>query len=150
MQAEGAGSGVAAKIAQWRDWLPGFIFQTARYGMVGVANASFYTFLVLAFVQGGGYDPDWAALFGFCIALPIGYLGHWGITFQAKHRFFDGWQRFAVMSVISFLVVVPGMHLVTHILDLPYGFGIAAAWVVSPAINYAALQLWVFTHRTAR
>ena len=150
MQAEGAESGVMAKIAAWRRWLPGFIFQTARYGAVGVFNASLYSFLVYAFVNWAGWDPDWASFCGFCIALPIAYLGHWRITFQGKHRFFDGWQRFVVMSAISFVVTVPGMHLMTHSLHLSYLFGIAVAWVVSPCINYAVLQLWVFTHRTAR
>jgi putative flippase GtrA len=150
MQAEGAESGVMGKIAAWRRWLPGFIFQTARYGVVGVFNATLYTCLVYGFVTWAGWDPDWASLCGFCIALPVGYLGHWGITFQGKHRFFDGWQRFAVMNVISFIVVVWGMHLMTHNFRLSYWFGIAVAWVLSPAINYIVLQLWVFTHRTAR
>jgi putative flippase GtrA len=157
MHAEGAGPGAAvsprgsmAKIAAWRDWLPGFIAQTARYGVVGVGNATLYSVLVYVFVQRVGIDPDLASLYAFFIALPIGYVGHWAITFQRKHRFIDGWQRFIALSAVSFTVVVPGMHLVTHILNLSYLFGIAAAWVVAPSINYAVLQLWVFSHRRAR
>jgi putative flippase GtrA len=150
MQAEGAESGVMAKIAAWRRWLPGFIYQTARYGAVGVFNALLYTGLVATFVKGAGWDPDWAAFGAFCIVVPIGYLGHWGITFQGRHRFSHGWQRFAVMNVISFFVAVPGMHLITHSFQQSFWLGIAPAWIVSPAINYVVLQLWVFTHRTAK
>jgi putative flippase GtrA len=142
--------GVSHLIGRWREWLPGFIAQTARYGAVGVVVTLIYTGLVIFFVDGIGLgDPDLASLFGFAIALPLSYLGHWGITFQRRHRLLDGWQRFAAMSTISFVVAVPGMHLVTHILGWSYLIGLAANWVVAPSINYVVLQLWVFSHRRA-
>lgn len=142
-------------IASWRVWLQSeqlrpFILRTARYGAVGVTIASLYSGLVILFqewVRLG--DPDLASLAAFCIALPVGYVGHWAITFERAHRFGEGWQRFLLLNLASFFVAVPGMHLVTHILGMSYLVGIAAAWVVAPSINYVALQLWVFSHRRA-
>jgi putative flippase GtrA len=133
-----------------REWLRPFILRTARYGVVGVTIASLYSGLVILFqewIRLG--DPDLASLAAFCIALPVGYVGHWAITFERAHRFGEGWRRFLLLNLASFFVAVPGMHLVTHVLGLSYLVGIAATWVVAPSINYVALQLWVFSHRRA-
>jgi len=140
---------VARMVSTWRDWLPAFLARTARYGAVGVCMASFYSVLVIVFHEKAGLDPVPASLFSFLIVLPFGYLGHWAITFQRRHRFLEGWQRFAVLNAISFTVAVPGMELVTRVLGWTYLIGIAMAWVVSPSINYIVLQLWVFSHRRA-
>jgi putative flippase GtrA len=138
-------------LATWRQWLPAFIARTARYGAVGGAMASLFTALTIFFHEVAGVtEPDLASFLGFVIALPIGYVAHWAITFQRKHGFFEAWQRFAVLNAISFIVAVPGMHLVTHVFGLSYLIGIAMSWVVSPSINYIVLQLWVFSHRRAR
>ena len=142
---------LAGLLVTWREWLPAFIARTARYGAVGVAAASFYSALVIFFHQWVGVrEPDLASLYGFLIALPFGYLGHWAITFQRKHRFLENWHRFVAMNAVSFVVAVPGMHLVTHVFGGSYLIGIALSWVVSPSINYIVLQLWVFSHRRAR
>jgi putative flippase GtrA len=144
-----ASRSVTGLVRTWRDWLPAFLARTARYGAVGICMASFYSILVIVFHEKAGLDPDPASLLAFGIVLPFGYLGHWAITFQRRHRFLEGWQRFVVLNAISFTVAVPGMHLVTHVLGWTYLIGIAMAWVVSPAINYIVLQLWVFSHRRA-
>src|SRR5215469_16468566 len=103
-------------LAAWREWLHAFIARTARYGVVWVIVASFYSALVIYFREGAGVrEPHLGSLYGFLIALPFGYLGHWGFTFQRRHRFLEGWQRFAAMNAVSFVVAVPGMHLVTHV-----------------------------------
>jgi putative flippase GtrA len=138
----------ARLLATWREWLPSFIARTARYGAVGVGMASLFSGLTIFFKEKAGVtEPDLASFLGFIIALPIGYVAHWAITFQRKHGFFEAWQRFAVLNAISFIVAVPGMHVVTHVFDWDYRIGIAMTWVVSPAINYVVLQLWVFSHR---
>jgi putative flippase GtrA len=137
-------------LGQWRDWLPGFVLQTARYGAVGVAVTMLYSGLVIFFKEEAGVaEPDLASLFAFIIAVPFSYLGHWGITFQRRHRFLDGWQRFVALNVASFIAVIAAMHLVTHVLGWDYRIGIALSCVVAPMINYIVLQLWVFSHRRA-
>jgi putative flippase GtrA len=134
----------------WRGWLPGFIYQTARYGAVGVAVTLLYSGLVIFFKETAGVaEPDLASLFAFVIAVPFSYLGHWGITFQRRHRFLEGWQRFVALNITSFIAVIAAMHLVTHVLDWDYRIGIAISCVVAPVINYIVLQLWVFSHRRA-
>jgi len=138
------------RLATWREWLPAFIARTVRYGAVGIVVATLYTVLVIFFHEGAGVgEPDLASLLGFFLAMPVSYLGHWAITFQRRHRFLEGWQRFLGLNVISFIVAVPGMHLVTHIFGWSYLIGIALSWVVAPSINYIVLQLWVFSHSRA-
>lgn len=153
LTARTAADGVSAArlLATWREWLPGFVARTARYGVVGVAMASLYSALVIFFYNFAGVaEPDLASFLGFIIALPIGYVAHWAITFQRTHGFFEAWQRFAVLNAISFMVAVPGMHIVTHIFGWSYLVGIGMSWVVAPSINYVVLQLWVFSHRRRR
>ena len=145
-----APQGIIGMLGRWREWLPGFILQTARYGAVGVSVALLYTGLVIFFVNRTAIaEPDLASLCGYVIAVPFSYLGHWAITFQRRHRFLEGWRRFAALNVSSFIVAVPGMHLVTHVLGWSYLIGIAFSWFVAPLFNYTVLQLWVFSHRRA-
>ncbi|MGB8843680.1 MAG: GtrA family protein [Aliidongia sp.] len=136
-------------LSQWRAWLPGWIAQTARYGVVGVGISLLYSGLTVFFVSGLGIASVLASLGSFVIALPISYFSHWAITFQRRHRFSDGWQRFAVLSAVGFTVAVPGMYVVTNVLNWSYLIGIAFSWVLVPMINYTLLQLWVFSHRRA-
>jgi putative flippase GtrA len=155
MKAMGVKSGDSAAkeggrtFRQWRVWLPGWIAQTARYGVVGVCVSLLYSGLVIFLVSGLGVDSVLASLGSFGVVLPVSYLGHWAITFQRQHRFSAGWQRFAVLSAVGFTVAVPGMYVVTNVLRWSYLIGIAFSWVLVPMINYALLQLWVFRHRRA-
>jgi putative flippase GtrA len=133
----------------WRVWLPGFIFQTLRYGAVGVAASAIYTAMTIFCREWAGFDPMLASLVGFLVSAPCSYLGHWAITFGRRHRFLQNLKRFAALSATSFIVAVPGMGLVADILHWSYLIGIAFSCFVAPLINYTILQLWIFSHRRA-
>ena len=139
----------SSAFGSWRLWLPGFIAQTMRYGAVGVVASAIYTAITVFCREWAGFDPMLASLAGFVVSAPCSYLGHWAITFGRRHGFRQNLQRFAALSVTSFIVAVPGMGLVADILHWSYLIGIAFSCFIAPLINYTILQLWVFSHRRA-
>jgi putative flippase GtrA len=116
-----------------------------RYGIVGVAASAVYTGFVLALVEAAGMRrPVLASVIAFCLALPISYLGHWGITFRRPSKVHEGWGRFAATATTSFAGAVGGMYAVVQVAGMPYYVGLLWTWAVVPPLNFLALRLWVF------
>lgn len=121
----------------------------ARYGLVGVGNSLAYAGVVALLVQMLAADPRMASALAYLAVLPLAYWGHRRVTFCASGSVWPQISRFLASQAANMALSVLGMALMTETLDLPYGYGIAAAIILVPVVNYLLLDRWVFQPRRA-
>ena len=73
---------------------PALLHRFSRFTLVGVANALVYAAATRLYVDVWGVNAAVAGGLGYATAVPIAFLGHRGLTFQAQGALWPQFVRF--------------------------------------------------------
>ncbi|MEH2470451.1 putative flippase GtrA [Nitrobacteraceae bacterium AZCC 2161] len=119
-------------------------WRLVRFSMVGGLATGVYLLAALIAVEGLGVSPLIGATIGFCASFVVSFIGHFRFTFAVAGRYRDYVLKFAVSSVLSFLISTLAMWLATRILMIDYRIALIAIAIIIPICSYLVNRFWVF------
>jgi putative flippase GtrA len=119
-----------------------------RFGCVGVASGLVYLAATALLVSGLDAAPIAASVAGYCISVPVSFLGHRGFSFRSHGRWTAEALRFAVTQALNIGVTVLAMRGATADFHVSYLWGAAATVVLVPVANFLMMNFWVFARGT--
>lgn len=120
-----------------------------RFASVGAANSAVYAAVTAGLVQGLGVAPVAASIAGYCVAVPLGFAGHRGISFRSRRRWTREAARFVVAQAVSLAVTACAMG-VAVASGASYVWGMVGAVALVPVANFLLMHFWVFPDRAGR
>jgi putative flippase GtrA len=129
-----------------RSGLLSEFWRLVRFSLVGGLATGVYLLAALIAVEGLGMSPMVGATVGFFASFVVSFLGHFRFTFAVAGRYRDYVLKFAISSVVSFLVSTLAMWLATRILMIDYRIALIAIAIIIPICSYLVNRFWVFLH----
>jgi putative flippase GtrA len=115
-----------------------------RFGCVGVSSGLVYGAVTALLVSGFHAAPTPASIAGYCVSVPVSFLGHRGFSFRSHGRWTSEALRFVVTQALNLAVTVLAMRGAVAMLHVSYLWGIAATVVLVPIANFLLMNFWVF------
>lgn len=115
-----------------------------RFVGVGVLNGAIYAASTSLLTSGFGIEGKLASVFGYATSIPFAFYAHRSYTFGSKGKVKSEFRRFLISQGTGLIVSVFLMAAAIDYLGLHYAFGIVAAIVVVPSVNFLVLDQWVF------
>lgn len=131
-----------------RSGLLSEFWRLVRFSMIGGLATGVYLLAALIAVEGLGVSPMIGAAIGFCASFVVSFLGHFRFTFAMSGRYRDYVLKFAVSSLVSFLMSTLAMWLATKMLMIDYRIALIAIAIIIPICSYLVNRFWVFLHPT--
>lgn len=110
--------------------------QFAAFFGVGVAAAVVHYGLLVALVEGGGFDPVSATLAGYIVGGLVSYALNRRHTYESSRPHREATWRFAVVAFVGFLLTWGFMHLFVAWLGAPY--------IPAQLVTTGIVMLWSF------
>ena len=136
--------------------LPGWLWRSghivpriARFGGVGVLASAVYAMVTALLVTRLQVQPVPAAIAGYCVSVPVSFLGHRGFSFRSQGHWTGEALRFAVTQAINIAVTAAAMDAAVRWLHVSWAWGMVGAVVLVPLANFLAMNFWVFRTGTA-
>ncbi|MEH2483589.1 putative flippase GtrA [Nitrobacteraceae bacterium AZCC 2146] len=121
-------------------------WRLVRFSLVGGIATGVYLLAALIAVEAAGASPMVGATVGFCASFVVSYIGHFRFTFAVPGRYRDYVVKFAVSSLVSFLISTLAMWLATKLLMIDYRIALIAIAIIIPISSYLVNRFWVFLH----
>jgi putative flippase GtrA len=119
-------------------------WRLARFSTVGVVATVVHIGVAMTAVAVVGVNPTIGAVIGFCAAFVVSYFGHFRFSFAVPGRYRDYLLKFAVGSLVSFLLSTTAVWVATAILGIDYKPALIALAIIVPVSNYLMNRFWVF------
>jgi putative flippase GtrA len=116
----------------------------SRFAVVGAANTLIYVLAMRLYADLFTVSAAVASALGYATALPIAFLGHRTLTFEAKGALSPQLARFLGNHVFGLVLAVVIPWLITDWLALPIWMGMGATILVGPVVSYLVMDKWVF------
>jgi len=121
------------------------IRQFLRFAMVGVL-ATLTTYVVLiALVEGLGFDAVWASAWGYLSGAILNYLLNYYYTFGSSRRHAAALSRFALIILAGFLLNTAIMYGAVTVFAIHYLLAQLLAVTVVLLWSFLANRYWTFT-----
>ena len=134
----------AAELPGWL-WRDGHIAaRIARFGGVGVLSSAVYALVTSLLVVRLHVQPVPAAIAGYCLSVPVSFLGHRGVSFRSSGDWTREALRFAFTQAINIAVTAAAMDGAVRWLHVSWAWGMVGAVVLVPLANFVAMNFWVF------
>lgn len=124
---------------------PALLHRFSRFTLVGIANALVYAAATRLYVDVWGVNAAVAGGLGYATAVPIAFLGHRGLTFQAQGALWPQFVRFVATHFLGFVLAAAIPWLVCDLLGWPLWVGIGITILMVPVATYVVMDRWVFT-----
>ncbi len=119
-------------------------WRVARFSVVGIVATVVHVSVAILVIDYAGVSPVAGSVIGFLAAFLISYIGHFRFTFQVRGRYRDYVLRFAVGSLVSFVLSTVLVWVLTGPLRVDAKLALVATGIVVPITNYLINRLWVF------
>lgn len=127
-----------------------FMVQFLKFGLVGLLATSTHVTAFLLWIAVAGMTPLGANVAAFCVAVLVGFVGHFFWTFRPEGgQEAKPWQavlgKFVVASLSGFALNSLAVYLVVNVLAMPYVYAAVLMITVVPAGTFALAKFWVFS-----
>lgn len=116
----------------------------ARYGIIGVISGIVYAAVTTILIVRFALAPVPASVGGYFASVPLGFLGHRRFSFKSRGRWGGEALRFVVTQALNISIAILAMYGATVWVGSRYTWGMLAAVILVPVVNFAVLNLWVF------
>jgi putative flippase GtrA len=123
------------------------ILKALRFGMVGALSGAVFAGVTALFVSPLDFGPKLASVVGYIASMPLNFLGNRRFSFRSDNALTGDLLRFLLVHTCNILITTFAMGAVVDLLGLNYAFGIVAAIVLVPCVNFVVMNWWVF-HKT--
>jgi len=118
-----------------------------RFGMVGALSSAVFSIVTAAFVGLLGVDPKLASVAGYVASMPVNFIFNRRFSFRSNSPLLGDLVRFVGLHSVNILLTALSMGAIVDLLGLHYAFGMVAAVIMVPVVNFFAMNLWVFRRR---
>jgi putative flippase GtrA len=122
----------------------GLVFKGVRFGFVGALSSLLFAAVTAALISWIRIDPKLASVAGYFVSMPLNFAGNRRFAFKSENALPDDLRRFVLLHICGILITVFATGAAVDIFRLHYAFGIVAAIVVVPSMNFVAMNWWVF------
>lgn len=112
--------------------------------MVGAANSLIYALATVVYTECVGIGATIASGLGYATAVPLAYLGHRRLTFNARGEAGRQFVRFIVTHGVGFLLAIGVVWILTDVFEYPIWMGVSGAILAVPSVSYLVMDRWVF------
>jgi putative flippase GtrA len=128
----------------WLHKSPRLFAKAIRFALVGGLNGCVFAGVTALLVSGLGAAPIPASIAGYCVSVPMGFVGHRQFSFRSSGHWLAEGSRFVAVQLANIAATAGSMYLAVDRLGVAYYWGMVAAIVVVPLLNFALANLWVF------
>jgi putative flippase GtrA len=121
-----------------------------RFGFVGALSGLVFAVTTTILTGEIGLNPKLASVVGYLASMPPNFVGNRRFAFKSENMLSEDLLRFILLHAGNILLTVFAMGAVVDLLQLHYLFGIIAAIVVVPCVNFATMNWWVFRKAVGR
>lgn len=119
--------------------------QLVRYGLTGGFVTAVYAVVYAGLVRGAGVAPMIANLFGYAVAVVLGYVLHSRWSFRGHGTRAPGTSaKFVVVSLFSLALNSAWVWIIVHGLGLHELLPLVPIAVATPLIVFWLNRVWVF------
>ena len=115
-----------------------------RFGMVGALSGAVFAGVTILFATSLDFGPKLASVAGYVASMPLNFVGNRRFSFRSSNRLLGDLVRFIVVHACNIFLTTSAMSVVVDFLGLHYVFGVLAAVVLVPCVNFAIMNWWVF------
>lgn len=124
--------------------------QGVKFGSVGAVATMTHVMAFIAWIEIAGIPPLWANVAAFCMAVTVGFVGHFFWTFRDNGVGGIGpWNaalpRFVVVSLIGLGLNSVSIYLIVNVLSLPYWYAVIVMVTAVPICMFALSKSWAFS-----
>lgn len=120
------------------------ILKAIRFGMVGAMSGAVFAGVTMLFASSLGFGPKLASVAGYVASMPLNFIGNRRFSFRSKNALLGDLLRFILLHTCNILVTTFVMGAAVDLLGLHYIFGIVAAVLLVPCVNFGVMNWWVF------
>jgi putative flippase GtrA len=128
----------------WLHKSPHLLAKAIRFALVGLLNGCIFAAATALLVSGPGVDPVPASVAGYCLSVPLGFLGHRQFSFRSRGHWLVEAGRFVTVQLVNIAATAGSMYLAVDHLGAAYYWGMVAAIILAPMLNFLLAQFWVF------
>ncbi|GGF72947.1 polysaccharide synthesis protein GtrA [Azorhizobium oxalatiphilum] len=126
------------------------LLKAMRFGMIGVLSGLVFAGVTSLFAGPMGVGPKLSSVAGYVASMPLNFIGNRRFSFRSQNGLAGDLARFVLLHACNILITTFAMGAVVDVLGLHYAFGIVAAVVLVPCVNFAVMNWWVFRKNIAR
>jgi putative flippase GtrA len=115
-----------------------------RFGFVGVMSGAVFSLVTVLLVAGWGVGAVAASILGYCVSIPASFLGHRQYSFRSRGFWATEAGRFVGVQLFNIAVTAGAMYGAVDYFRTGYAWGMAAAVILVPMVNFAFANLWIF------
>jgi putative flippase GtrA len=123
---------------------PHILAKVIRFACIGGLSGILFSLTTAILVSHAGIGAVQASIVGYGVSIPANFLGHRHISFRSRAEWRADAGRFALMQSINIGFTSMTMYLIVFQLRIPYYWGIIAAVILAPLVNFALANFWVF------
>lgn len=120
------------------------VSKALRFGLVGALSSAIFSIVTAACVRLWGIDPKLASIAGYLASMPVNFVCNRRFSFRSEGTLTRDLSRFIGLHAGNIVLTSLSMGAIVDILGLHYLFGVVAAVVLVPLVNFFALNWWVF------
>lgn len=117
--------------------------QIVSFAAVGVSATVTHVAFAWLLIENTILDPYLCNLCGACAAFAISMLGNWALTFRTNRSLLDCAQRYAVVSIVSF-VITTAILLFVRYNSWPFSVYALIVLITVPPTTFVLAKLWAF------
>jgi putative flippase GtrA len=125
-----------------------FGLKLGRFGVVGLVSTLIYAVIAVLGNNLTALPAEAVNSIAICISGLWSYIGHYHITFHSDAAHRSSFAKFFVLFALGY-AVSSGIVLLSDRLGWSRNLATAVIVITIPAINFVAMQLWVFAHGRA-
>lgn len=123
---------------------PALPAKALRFVCVGVGNGLVFWAVTAVLVEHFAVAPVAAAVAGYAVCIPIGFLGHRQFSFRSAGDQRAEAMRFAFTQAVNIAATALIMGLVVNAWRAAYSWGVVWTVIVAPVINFIVANAWIF------
>lgn len=126
------------------------LLKAMRFGMVGVLSSSVFAVVTALCAGPLGIGPKLSSVAGYVASMPLNFVFNRRFSFRSENTLLGDLLRYILMHGINILLTTFAMGAAVDYFGLHYAFGIVAAVVLVPLLNFVLMNWWVFRKSVVR
>ena len=138
---------VGKSFLKWTYSSPRLLAKAIRFSFVGFLSGVVFSLTTALLVSGLGVEAIVSSILGYCISVPVSFLGHRQFSFHSKGNWIADTIRFAFVQMCNIALTAGAMYVTVEQFRSQYYWGIMAAIALIPIVNFGVANLWVFRNQ---
>lgn len=126
------------------------VLKVIRFGLVGVLSGTVFAGVTMLFAGPLEFGPKLASSAGYVASMPLNFIGNRRFSFRSDNAMLGDLLRFVLLHTCNIFLTTFAMGAAVDLLGLHYIFGIVAAVLLVPCVNFAVMNWWVFRNTISR